>query len=175
MMRNPKLLITAIGLSVAILGIYLLYATSNDLTTSGAIKIDLVEKGHNFEIGVPQVEQLHVTNLANRSWQIQISAFDIWGSGQLNPSDATLKWKLESVSPNFETVELYGHEGLIGYRDSQRIDLPARYDGILMFELTFTNAPEGTYSRLLNIDIYDPQGEADVWEWQNINNFSIAK
>jgi hypothetical protein len=174
-LRNSKLLIAvAAALSVLIVGVYVLYAVSNYFSATAAIKIELVEKCQDFKIGLPQVEQLYLKNLANRPWQIEISAFDIWGSGSLDPSSATLKWNLENVSQSFETVELYSHEGLIGYRNYQKIDLPAGYDGVLAFELTFTNAPKGNYSRLLSIDIYDPQGEADVWEWQNTTTFAIT-
>jgi hypothetical protein len=56
----------------------------------------------------------------------------------------------------------------------KKIDLPAGYDGVLAFEMTFTKAPKGNYSHLLSIDIYDPQGEADVWEWQNTTSFAIT-
>ena len=164
----------AISVAVSIFVAGALYAASNYFSATAPIRIELFEKCQDFNLGLPQVEQFYLKNLANRPWQIEISAFDMWGSGALNPSGVTLKWKLESVSQSFVTVELHGHEGIIGCRDYQKIDLPAGYEGILAFELTFTNAPEGNYSRLLSINIYDPQGEADVWEWQNTTSFAIT-
>ena len=102
-MRNSKLLIAvAAALSVLIVGVYVLYAVSNYFSATAAIKIELVEKCQDFKIGLPQVEQLYLKNLANRPWQIEISAFDLWGSGALDPSGATLKWKLGSFSESFE-------------------------------------------------------------------------
>jgi hypothetical protein len=172
-MRNLKPLISVTIVSALIVSIFLLYANSNDLDEMSAVKIDLVESYQDFEIGVPQIEQLHVKNLANRSWQIEISEFDIWGSEGLDPLGTTLKWKLESVSQSFETIKTIEHEGLIANVDYQKIDLPSSYDGVLAFELTFNNASKGNYSRLLTIGIYDPQGEADVWQWQSTTNFEI--
>jgi len=172
--RNSKLIISVTIVSALIVSIFLLYSTSNYFDAMGAIKIDLVKSYQDFEIGVPQIEQLNVKNLANRSWQIEISEFDIWGSEGLDPSGATLKWKLESVSPTFATIKTCEHEGLIAYKDYQKIDLPSNYDGVLAFELIFNNAPKGNYTRLLTISIYDPQGEADVWQWQSTTNFAIT-
>ena len=169
-----KLLLAIIGLSATVIGAYILYTASSNFTSRGAIGIELMEKCGNMEIDKPQTEKLLITNTANRPWQMQITSFDIWGNEWLFPSGVTLKWELEFISPNFETVELYGNEGLVGFKDNQRIELPAMYDGVLVFELTFTNASYGNYSRWLEITAYDPQGEADTWEWQNMNSFSIG-
>ena len=83
-MRNSKLLI-AVAVTVTVLIVGVLYAASNYFSATVAIRIELVEKCQDFKLGLPQVEQFHLKNLANRPWQIEISAFDLWGSGALDP------------------------------------------------------------------------------------------
>jgi hypothetical protein len=177
-MKNSKFLIIMAVIAIAmiiVIGIYVLSTPSYDLGITGAIDIELLGEFKDFEIGVPQFESLRIKNLANSAWQIQISAFNIWGGGGFHPSGVTLKWKLEPLSSSLETVELYGHEGFTGYTGNRRIDLPARCEGILTFELTFTSAPAGYYSHWLHIDIYDPESVSDYWEWQNTINFEIVE